>query len=156
MSIRQNALNGLVTTLQQVTVAGGYSYNLNAPNVVDQGIATRSMRLENPNEVQVQIQEGLERHQIQFASPMAPRLATLELVCDCMVRDAHDEGQRQRLGRLLADINKRLGLDPTLGGAVNHAWVAQVDEPIYDAQMRVAWVKIRLAVDYDYTAGTTI
>lgn len=154
-SSRWGAIQGLVARLQAITIAGGYQHNLNGLEQVTSGVLSRSMRMENPHDLQLQVQEGQEEHGPLIVSPHNPRKATLELMVDCMLRGGRDEAPRSRLNKLLEDINLAVGTDPTLGGAVQHARVARVDRPQYDPAGRISWVIVRLVVDYDYTAGTT-
>lgn len=152
-STRWDAIQGLVTVLQGITVANGYQHNLNGTGAVTAGVATRSMRLEEGNDVQLQVEEGEEAHIPLLTSPDTPRQATLELKVDCMLRGVRDEDQRQRLNKLLEDVNLAVGKAPTLGGQVQRALVARVDEPTYHPGERVSFVTVRLVVDYHYTAG---
>lgn len=155
MSIRLTAIGGLVTRLSGITPANGYTYNL--AGMVDSGIQTRNMRLENQGNVHVQVGEGVEGHQILYATPASERSATLELIVDAMIQGPDNTTPwRTRLNNLLAEIHLRIDEDPSLGGVINRAWIARVDEPSYDPNGRFAFIQIRVAVDYEYTAGVTI
>lgn len=152
-STRWNALQGLVATLQGITTGNGYQHDLDGQGVVTAGVLTRSMRLEDAPDVQLQVEEGQEDHVPLLTSPDTPREATLELKVDCMLRGQRDEDPRQRLNKLLEDISLAVGQAPTLGGAVGRALLARVDEPAYHPAERVTFVTVRLVVDYHYTAG---
>jgi len=156
VSIRQDALDALVTILQGITPAAGFSFDLSPPGAVDQGVLTRSLRVESTQSVHVQVQEGTEEHKAIFVSPDTEREVLLELVLDLMLRGSRDEPPRQRLNRLIADVNKRVGQTPTLNNKVQRAHIARVAQPAYDPAGDVAFVAVHVVADYHYMAGTTI
>jgi len=159
VSIRWDVQTSLVTVLQaEITTANGYTHDLSSLGDITNGVQSVEQRqTDMQGDVQVQIEEGLERHTMPEIAPDTLREVTLEILLDCLVRgDVTNDPWRKRLNDLVADLNKGLHQDQTVGSTVLRARVAQVDEPTYDPELRLAGVVIRLLVEYIYTAGTTI
>lgn len=150
---RWNALQGLVAVLQGITTGAGFQHDLDGQGIVTSGIATRDMRLESANEIQLQVEEGQEDHIPLLTSPNTPRQATLELKIDILLKGRSDEHARLRLNKMLEDISLAVGQSPTLGGTVQQAMLARIDEPEYHPAERLTFAVVRLVVDYHYTAG---
>ena len=154
--VRYLALEGLVNVLKTVTPAGGYVYDLSATDVVEIGVDTIGMMLERSMQVQVQVREGREDHTILYATPHAPRNADYQIVIFSLLKGDFDTPTPKRLNQLLADINKVIGLNPTLQNTVHMSHLARVVEPVYDSDRRAAWASIELVTNYQYEAGVSI
>jgi len=159
VSIRYDMQTALVTMLQtEITTANGYTHDLSALGDITNGTESVDQRMSSmQGDIQIQIEEGREDHTMPEISPDTLREVSLEIILDCLVRgEATNDPWRKRWNDLLADLNKGLHQDQTVGSTVLRARVARVDEPSYDPEKRVASVFVRLLVEYIYTAGTTI
>lgn len=159
MSIRwdfQVALRNAIAT--EVTVLNGYTYNLSGPGAVTNDVYTIEQRAESmAGDVQVQIEEGREDHTFPEVAPDLLTYTIFEVLLDCIVRGKTQSSDwRKELNDLVADLNKGIHQDPSVGGTVRRCRVVRVDEPTYHPNNRVANVVMRLVVEYEYQAGALI
>jgi hypothetical protein len=160
VSIRYDVQTSLVTVLQaEITTGNGYTHDLSALGDITNFTESYDQRVSSmQGDVQIQIEEGREEHTMPEISPDTLREVAFEVILDCLIRGqaTNDPTWRKRLNDLVADLNKGLHKDQTVGGVVLRARVARVDAPTYDPENSRANVLIRLLVEYIYTAGTTI
>jgi hypothetical protein len=159
MSIRWDFQTALVAALQaEITTGNGYEHDLSSQGDITNDVATLDQRRSSmPSDAQVQVEEGREDHTMPEVSPDTHRHAIFEVPLSCLVRGQTTTALwRKRLNDLVANISLALHKDQSVGGVVDRARVARVDEPTYDPDYGVAHVIVRLVVEYQYQAGVSI
>jgi len=140
----------------EITPANGYTYDLSKPRAVTNEVLTIDQRIHRMAEgsAQVQIEEGNSLHELLEANPDTRRFAGQEIILSCLIKGgATDEPWRKRLNLLVGDVNIGLHQDQTVGSTVSRARVIAVDEPKYNPDNRWAHVFVRIAAEFQYTAG---
>ncbi len=159
MSIRWDVQTALRTHMAtEIIPANGYTFDLSPLGVVSNGIESPQKRQSTmQGDASVQIQEGREDFEMPNISPDTLRQSTFEIVLSCLVRgEATDTPLRQRVNDFLADIHLGIGKNPTVTGVVDRAWIARVDEPTYDPEKQLSGIVVRVLVQSNHLAGTTI